>query len=178
MANQSFTTVATGRRNSLKNEVSVSDVVKPGSTLDEIAATKAIKAFAIWDTGATGSVITPKIANDLGLKPIGKTEVHTAGGTHVQNEYMICLHLPNSIGVNVRVTEANIFNDEILIGMDVIGLGDFAVTNFNDNTIFSFRIPSQEVFDFTGNLDSKGIMRKTETRAEKRRRERELKKGK
>ncbi len=37
---------------------------------------------------------------------------------------------------------------DILIGMDIITLGDFAITNYNNKTVFSFRFPSSEVIDF------------------------------
>ena len=42
-------------------------------------------------------------------------------------------------------------NDEydVVIGMDVICNGDFAVTNKDGNTTFSFRIPSEETIDFS-----------------------------
>ena len=36
----------------------------------------------------------------------------------------------------------------VLIGMDIINLGDFAVTNKNGRTAFSFRTPSIEYIDF------------------------------
>jgi hypothetical protein len=38
---------------------------------------------------------------------------------------------------------------DVVIGMDVIGKGDLAMTNLNDRTTFSFRIPSAEVIDFS-----------------------------
>jgi hypothetical protein len=37
---------------------------------------------------------------------------------------------------------------DMLIGMDVINLGDFAVTNYNGRTMFSFRMPSADRIDF------------------------------
>ena len=37
---------------------------------------------------------------------------------------------------------------DVLIGMDIINRGDFAVSNRNGATSFSFRIPSVEDFDF------------------------------
>ena len=37
----------------------------------------------------------------------------------------------------------------MLIGMDVINAGDFAITNKDGKTVFSFRIPSMERIDFT-----------------------------
>jgi preprotein translocase subunit SecA len=39
----------------------------------------------------------------------------------------------------------------MLIGMDIIGLGDFVVTNFNGKTMFSFRMPSMASMDFCKN---------------------------
>lgn len=37
----------------------------------------------------------------------------------------------------------------MLIGMNVIVLGDFAISTFNGKTSFSFRIPSKGLIDFT-----------------------------
>ena len=37
---------------------------------------------------------------------------------------------------------------DVLIGMDIINEGDFAVTNLNGRTKFSFRVPSQADIDF------------------------------
>ncbi len=38
---------------------------------------------------------------------------------------------------------------DVLIGMDVIGLGDFSITNKDGKTTFSFREPSMEEIDYT-----------------------------
>ena len=37
---------------------------------------------------------------------------------------------------------------DVLIGMDIISKGDFAVSNYNGKTQFSFRLPSQEDVDY------------------------------
>ncbi len=36
----------------------------------------------------------------------------------------------------------------VLIGMDIIGLGDFAISNHGGKTVFTFRAPSSKVIDF------------------------------
>jgi uncharacterized protein YecA (UPF0149 family) len=36
----------------------------------------------------------------------------------------------------------------MLIGMDIIATGDFAITNNNNETVFSFRHPSNAIIDF------------------------------
>ena len=38
---------------------------------------------------------------------------------------------------------------DVLIGMDVIGAGDFAITNYRHKTTLTFRVPSKEALDFT-----------------------------
>jgi len=49
----------------------------------------------------------------------------------------------------MRVCEGNIFGKaDILIGMDIISQGDFAITNHNNKTMFSFRMPSMLDLDF------------------------------
>ena len=36
----------------------------------------------------------------------------------------------------------------MLIGMDIISKGDFAVSNFDGNTVFTFRYPSNSEINF------------------------------
>lgn len=64
-----------------------------------------IKFLGLWDTGATGTVISPKVVATLGLKPVGKTQVFHANGHSIVNEYFINLYLPNKVAIPlVRVT--------------------------------------------------------------------------
>lgn len=54
--------------------------------------------------------------------------------------------------ITVIGSEIGTQNIDLLIGMDIIGLGDFAVTNLGGNTVFTFRVPSVEKIDFAGRL--------------------------
>lgn len=104
---------------------------------------------AIWDTGATGSVIDQRIAAELALKPISVTMVSHADGQCMKPVYMVNILLPNRVGFqHVRVTEGNLGDVDVLIGMDIISQGDFAITNLNGTTTFSFRLPSLTRIDF------------------------------
>ena len=47
---------------------------------------------------------------------------------------------------------------DVLIGMDIITKGDFAITNPDGTTKFSFRIPSQADIDFVRESNYQGIM--------------------
>lgn len=113
----------------------------------------------IWDTGATGSLITNNIVQALGLQPINVVEIHTPKGKTWANVYLVNVILPDSILVQgVKVTEGSLPNgDDILIGMDIIGLGDFAVTNVNNQTTLSFRIPSHSEIDFVPEMKEHNI---------------------
>jgi len=110
-----------------------------------------VEANAIWDTGASRSLITPEIAGKLNLKPVSKTLMATPSDKNIQsNVYLLNVHLPNRATIiNVQALEGTPNSCDMLIGMDVISLGDFAVTNFNGKTMFSFRMPSMAEIDFT-----------------------------
>jgi predicted aspartyl protease len=104
---------------------------------------------AIWDTGATGTVITQKIIDACGLKPVGMTMVSGIHGDKPSEIFIVNVELPNAVGFHsVQVTKGEIRGADMLIGMDIISTGDFAVTNKNGQTIFSFRCPSMEHIDF------------------------------
>ena len=110
--------------------------------------------FAIWDTGATNSVISKRVVTECGLKPSGMTKVHTASGTDNVSTYLISMILPNKVVIpTLRVSEGNLTGTDVLIGMDIINQGDFAVTNTNGKTVFSFRMPSVECIDFVEKMD-------------------------
>jgi hypothetical protein len=111
---------------------------------------KAEQFQAIWDTGATGSVVTQKVVDACALKPISMTEVHGIHGSELSEVYLVNIMLPNGLGVGqIRVTKGRIFGGaDVLIGMDIITLGDFAITNQGGNTVFTYCFPSQRTFDF------------------------------
>lgn len=121
---------------------------------------QSIEVNAIWDTGATSSVITKNVVKKLGLLPTGRSHVSTANGSAIQDTYIIDLALPNKIIVkDVTVTEASALSggSEVLIGMDIISLGDFSITNYKNQTCMSFRIPSMHEIDYVKNLDLKFV---------------------
>lgn len=151
-----FTTRYSGRTRVLRNIVGVSLPL----TLEELKRqrTEPREYIAIWDTGATNSGITKKVVTDLDLRPTGIVEVRHAQGKSLTNTYLVNVALPNQVMVGqLRVTEVELVPDDnvpedeqpqILIGMDIIGAGDFAVTNFNNKTTLSFRMPSVSEIDF------------------------------
>ncbi|MBI2096269.1 MAG: retropepsin-like domain-containing protein [Candidatus Taylorbacteria bacterium] len=166
MQHHAFTTRYNGRARVLHNTVGV---CLPFT--QEEAKTQQIelkKYLAIWDTGATHSAITKKVVDDLGLKPTGVRETRHADGKSINNTYLVNITLPNGVMVGqVRVTEVKLIPDDntsnerqpqLLIGMDIIGLGDFAVTNTEGKTVLSFRVPSVEEIDFVPRAKEDNVM--------------------
>jgi len=141
-------TVAYGRMtNVLASDVRISQAFHPPSTPSPPSH---VEFIAIWDTGATNTVITQKVIDDCKLKPIGMAKVNTAQGEMNTPAYLASIVLPNNVCFSqLRVTRGDLVGTaDVLIGMDVIGQGDFAVTNKNGKTTFSFRVPSIERIDF------------------------------
>jgi len=105
---------------------------------------------AIWDTGATGSVITQRVIDKCELKTIGVAKVHGVQGESITSRHLVNILLPNTVTItDVTVTLGNLpAQADVLIGMDVIGLGDFAVSNFKGETVFTFRCPSIACTDY------------------------------
>ena len=106
---------------------------------------------AVWDTGSTGSVIAQNVVDTCRLRPIGMTKAQTAGGERNCEVYLINLMLPNGVGFpRIHVTKMELGpRTDVLIGMDIITRGDFALTHRNGKTCFSFQNPSSEEIDFT-----------------------------
>lgn len=112
---------------------------------------KHIPVIAQWDTGATGTCISKELVKELELTPTGMINVHTPSGIGTMNKYMVNLILNNEVRImNVIVMDSEIGNQgiDVLIGMDIISNGDFAISNFEGRTQFSFRLPSQEHVEY------------------------------
>jgi predicted aspartyl protease len=100
------------------------------------------KYRGVWDTGATSTMITRKILSELNLTPIDTATVHGVNSLMLVPVVLINLILPNGIKVNnVRVTVSEIQGIDMLIGMDIIQLGDFSISNLERKTVFTFAMP-------------------------------------
>lgn len=148
---QACTVQYPGAVNELATPIIVSEAYDPSATNVPRPAWEQFDR-AIWDTGATGSVISERVVERLGLYPISQRDVTTANGTRTANVYLIGLYLLNDVVFpSLPVTDGNLgSNVDVLIGMDVIGTGDFAVTHADGRTCMSFQMPSRRRIHFKG----------------------------
>lgn len=151
---QSFTVEFTGIVNMLNTECGVCKSFNP--IIEKSEHPKVEKFIALWDTGASGSVITKNVVDKLGLIPTGFGKVYHANGESIVNTYLINILLPNQVGVHsLRVTEGILNGSDVLIGMDIIARGDFAISNSNGITKFTFQIPATHEHDYVKELQVK-----------------------
>jgi hypothetical protein len=127
----------------------ISAAFDPNTT--DPSSVKTMQTSALWDTGATKTFLSHGIINQLGLVPIGKAIIKHGGGSNETTSYLVNFILPNKvrmIGVPaLKITDPD-FEHGALIGMDIICRGDFSITNVNNKTCISFRMPSIECIDY------------------------------
>ena len=109
---------------------------------------------SLWDTGASVTLISARVAKVLGLTSIGKSGVSGYNqGIDVKDTFLVHIGLPTGdIITNIMALEFDTDEYDVVIGMDVICNGDLAISNKDDKTTFSFRIPSEQEIDFSEKL--------------------------
>lgn len=112
---------------------------------------KSIDVTGVWDTGATRSCVSHNVIKQLSPPKGNSIITATPSGRSKQNTYTVNVELPNQVEINDLVvidTEIGSQGFDMLIGMDVISQGDFAISNYKGQTIFTFRTPSKGHIDF------------------------------
>lgn len=113
---------------------------------------KDVPVTAAWDTGSTYSCISPEFAKQLDLQPLNIDDLQTSYGVKRSKIYKIDVLINKQFIFGIHVMENPYIhgtNVDLLIGMDLISEGDFAISTYEGKTSFSFRIPSKGLIDFT-----------------------------
>ncbi len=106
-----------------------------------------IQYEATWDTGAGTSLITQRIVNECGLKPIRSSKLQSVSGVQKTEVYLVNIYLPgNVLFCKIPVVRGDFSHGrwDRIVGMDIIGAGDFSVRNRNSVTEFSFTVREAE----------------------------------
>jgi hypothetical protein len=98
---------------------------------------------ALWDTGATISAITPKLVKELNFIPAGTMAISGITGSLDVEFVLTTIQLPAGIlRKNIKMAVCDFSQDiNIILGMDIITLGDFELLHGSNKTIFSFSSP-------------------------------------
>jgi hypothetical protein len=127
----------------LISPVSIMPILLTGEILHDIP----VKVFALWDTGATVTCMKPALWNYLKPYPLDTASsavLSGIGGSVSANSTLVHIFLADNLEIIYCQVYALDFpgDADLLIGMDIIGMGDFAVCNADNKTSFSFAIPS------------------------------------
>lgn len=105
---------------------------------------KGVICRAIWDTGATGSMIAADVAKRLKLRPLGETRIMGVHGAQKAKVYKVDLIFPRAgvILPQVMVSEADAGGSfDLLVGMDIIGRGMFGIYGDGESLSVVFGLP-------------------------------------
>jgi hypothetical protein len=80
------------------------------------------------------------------LVPFNRVKVNGINNISMADMVKVSIKLPNLVEVkNSNVTVCNLVKDiDLLIGMDIIQLGDFSISNGAGKTLFTFAMPPFE----------------------------------
>ena len=119
-------------------------VVMPEGIVDENGDRRYCKLEnAVWDTGATNSIISRDVVDALGLKPTGRSSISSFAGIVDTDVYTIDLCFENGYRIEgVEVMCGDYIDYDMLIGIDVVNQGEIFVSTFGGKTTFYFRMPA------------------------------------
>lgn len=98
---------------------------------------------AVWDTGATITIATHKIAKEFDTVPVDTGISVSATDRSDSDIYLATLELPGGIvfeNVEIWDVDLEVHNADIVIGMDIISQGRLVVETVNEIPMFSFEI--------------------------------------
>jgi len=129
----------------ITDELTTPASIRPIYTTDPTFYGVSFEIEALWDTGATTTCIKPALWERLKLSPFepGRSKLNGIGGSVAAELTFIDLFLTSELIIrNCPIYAVDFPGDaDILIGMDIIGMGDFAVCNTDNMTSFSFVVP-------------------------------------
>ena len=132
---------------------SIKNVLITDAEVENTLTGEKIETKAIWDTGATNTSITKRLAAAINLKKFSKAEIRGVHGTKEVPVFYAKVTLQNkSISLEIPITGCDELSNDgsvgLLIGMDIISKGDFCVSNYQGKTTMTFRTPSVECTDY------------------------------
>jgi len=102
--------------------------------------------------------VSPQVVADLQLASIGARNVGVGGGMLATTSHLVNIGLPNRVMFPMMQVAKMVLLGGIdaIIGMGILGLGDFTVTHNGGKTTFSFCCPSRREIDFVAEVKVNG----------------------
>ena len=99
------------------------------------------------------------------LKPVSYTKVRGVGGEMDSPVYRVRITLNNQdISLIALVSECEELSVDsktgMLIGMNVICMGDFSISNYSGKTVMTFRVPSLQKIDYVDEINQNNTLLK------------------
>lgn len=109
-----------------------------------VEAPKSQSFSAVWDTGASGTVVVPKVVRAANLKSRGfRMSSGIDGVTRRRSIYPACIAMAVSQGIVLHHTEVlmlerddQLGDIDVLIGMDIISAGETLIAKRHDGTVW------------------------------------------
>jgi hypothetical protein len=151
----------------LAREISTPVRLEPLVTSDKRLLGTQTEVTALWDTGATMTCVKPSLRDRLKLRQSELVEpiiMSGIGGDVEADGTLVSIWPAPNFKIELCPVYITDFpgDQELLIGMDIIGMGDFAVCNANGKTSFSFAMPPfPDRVNFANKADSFNKQNKT-----------------
>ena len=105
-----------------------------------------VEIQALWDTGATLTFIKPKLRDRLKLRMFrtgSSISIAGVGGLVKADFTFLSVYFASNFAIEYCPAYVVDFpvDFDMVIGMDIINMGDFAVCNTENRTSFSFVVP-------------------------------------
>ncbi|MCY4151796.1 MAG: hypothetical protein OXE94_06115 [Aestuariivita sp.] len=101
------------------------------------------------------TAVSSQVVDDLGLIPLYPETVETVAGSFETHAYLINIYLPNGAAVlGLEVTRNTLKGCDVLVGMDIISMGDFAVTQKMGSSIMTCQILSSHSTDYVKEINA------------------------
>ena len=98
---------------------------------------------ALWDTGASSSCISERMARKLGLRPVDTgVGISTTGKQDITYYIVDIVLTPEMVFKNVKIAGFPLQNHDVdfVIGMDIISKGTLLVKNNSGKTVVTFTV--------------------------------------
>lgn len=121
------------------------EIATPIFLRKDSAATK-IPIKAIWDTGATGTMISSATAKKAGLISSGVTQISGVHGAQSSKTYTVDIVFGNDFSIpHIKVAEASdMAGFDLLVGMDVIAKGIMLLDGTSGKLRVKFQYPAAD----------------------------------